>query len=53
MEIRNLIIVLFTTFAAFSTLYAMQPLLPLLVGELGISPDDAALLMTATLRHLR
>lgn len=42
-------IVLFTTFLTFCTLYTPQPILPHLVNELGISINQAALLMTATL----
>ncbi len=40
--------VLFATVLALSALYLPQPLLPVLVGEFGVSRETAALLTTAT-----
>lgn len=49
MDNKSLFAVLSTTFFTFCTLYAPQPLLPLLVVELSITPSQASLLVTATL----
>ncbi len=49
MDKKNLFVVLCTTFFSFCTLYTPQPLLPLLVSELGISANEATLLITVTL----
>ena len=46
---KNLLIAMCTTFLTFCTLYAPQPLLPLLSAEFGVSPTDSALLITVTL----
>ncbi len=40
---------LLTTFAAFSALYAPQPLLPFFASEFSVTPTRAALLITVTL----
>ncbi len=49
---RNLIIVLFCTFAAFCTLYAPQPLQPLLATAFAVSASQTTLLITVTLLPL-
>ncbi len=49
---KNLLIALATTFLSFCTLYAPQPILPLLSAEFGVSPADSALLITVTLLPL-
>ncbi|MCH7880573.1 MAG: MFS transporter [Proteobacteria bacterium] len=49
---RNLLIVMGTTFVAFCTLYAPQPMLPMLAEQFSISSADAGLLMTVTLLPL-
>jgi len=52
MPIRNFFIVLYTTILAFCSLYAPQPLLPLLSTEFGVTADQAALLISVTLLPL-
>ncbi len=49
MEKRTLFAILCITYFSFCTLYTPQPLLPLLVSELGISANDATLFITVTL----
>ena len=49
---RNLGIILTTTFLAFCTLYAPQPLLPLLGEEFAISPVQTTVLISAVLLPL-
>ena len=44
-----MLLVLLTTFVSFSTLYASQPLLPLLAEEFAISVQQASLITTITL----
>lgn len=48
----NLIIVLYATVLAFASLYAPQPILPLLGEAFGVGPGQASLLITTTLLPL-
>ena len=52
MDRKSLALVLGTTILAFASLYAPQPLLPLLSEELAVSETQAALLMTLALLPL-
>lgn len=52
MNRNGLALILATTILAFASLYAPQPLLPLLGQELEITPTQAALLMTLALLPL-
>jgi len=49
---RNLLIALFATVIAFSTLYIPQPMLPLLAQTFEVSPGQAGLLMTVAMLPL-
>jgi len=49
---KNLCIALCATFLSFCTLYAPQPILPLLAAEFGVSATMASLLVTVTLAPL-
>jgi MFS transporter, YNFM family, putative membrane transport protein len=49
---RDLIIVLTTTMTVYASIYAPQPILPLLVGEFGLTVSGGALLMTAVMLPL-
>ncbi|MGR3914790.1 MAG: MFS transporter [Gammaproteobacteria bacterium] len=49
---KNLCIALCATFLSFCTLYAPQPILPLLAAEFGVSATMASLLITVTLAPL-
>ena len=49
---KNLLIALAATVLSFCTLYAPQPILPLLSAEFGVSAADSALLVTFTLAPL-
>jgi YNFM family putative membrane transporter len=49
---RDIFLVLTTTIAVYASIYAPQPILPLLVGEFGLTTSGGALLMTAVLLPL-
>jgi YNFM family putative membrane transporter len=49
---RDIFLVLTTTVAVYASIYAPQPILPLLVGEFGLTTSGGALLMTAVLLPL-
>lgn len=52
MPIRDIVFILITTSTVYASIYAPQPILPLLAGEFGQSTAGAALLMTAVLLPL-
>jgi MFS transporter, YNFM family, putative membrane transport protein len=49
---RDILLVLTTTIAVYASIYAPQPILPLLAGEFGLTTSGGALLMTAVLLPL-
>jgi YNFM family putative membrane transporter len=49
---RDIFLVLTTTIAVYASIYAPQPILPLLAGEFGLTTSGGALLMTAVLLPL-
>ena len=52
MLVRQTFFVLITTVAVYASVYAPQPILPLLAGEFGLTTSGGALLMTAVLLPL-
>jgi YNFM family putative membrane transporter len=52
MLLRDTFFVLITTVAVYASIYAPQPILPLLAGEFGLTTSGGALLMTAVLLPL-
>jgi YNFM family putative membrane transporter len=52
MLLRDILFVLITTVAVYASVYAPQPILPLLAGEFGQTTSGGALLMTAVLLPL-
>ena len=52
MLLRDILFVLITTVAVYASIYAPQPILPLLAGEFGQTTSGGALLMTAVLLPL-
>jgi len=50
--VRQTFFVLITTVAVYASVYAPQPILPLLAGEFGLTTSGGALLMTAVLLPL-
>ena len=52
MLLRDILFVLITTVAVYASIYAPQPILPLLAGEFGLTTSGGALLMTAVLLPL-
>jgi YNFM family putative membrane transporter len=52
MLLRQTFFVLMTTVAVYASVYAPQPILPLLAGEFGLTTSGGALLMTAVLLPL-
>ena len=52
MPIRDIVFILITTSTVYASIYAPQPILPLLAGEFGQTTAGAALLMTAVLLPL-
>jgi MFS transporter, YNFM family, putative membrane transport protein len=52
MLLRDTLFVLITTVAVYASIYAPQPILPLLAGEFGLTTSGGALLMTAVLLPL-
>jgi len=52
MLLRDTAFVLITTVAVYASIYAPQPILPLLAGEFGLTTSGGALLMTAVLLPL-
>ncbi len=52
MPVRDIVFILITTSTVYASIYAPQPILPLLAGEFGQTTAGAALLMTAVLLPL-
>jgi YNFM family putative membrane transporter len=52
MRARDTFIILTTTMTVYASIYAPQPILPLLVGEFGLTTSGGALLMTAVMLPL-
>ncbi len=52
MLLRETLFILITTVAVYASIYAPQPILPLLAGEFGLTTSGGALLMTAVLLPL-
>lgn len=52
MPLRNIFFVLVTNVAVYASIYAPQPILPILAGEFGLTTSGVALLMTAVLMPL-